>query len=106
MAHGPAISRGVDAVLHLAARHSTPDASWEEALGSYNMTLNVLTAAATVRAPAGVLIVEPCHGWLQDQPLAARMGPGKLTAQTEPAPGTRAGSMASAMHSLAYGTSR
>ena len=41
---------GVDAVLHLAARHSTPDASWEEALGSYNMTLNVLTAAAMARA--------------------------------------------------------
>lgn len=77
-------------MLHLAARHSTPDASWEEALGSYNMTLNVLTAAATHGARRLVFSSSNhAMGGYKDQPLAARMGPGKLTAQTEPAPGTR-----------------
>lgn len=98
---------GVDAVLHLAARHSTPDASWEEALGSYNMTLNVLTAAATHGARRLVFSSSNhAMGGYKDQPLAARMGPGKLTAQTEPAPGTRWFDGQRDVHSLAYGTSK
>ena len=45
-------------------------------------------------------------GGYKDQPLAARMGPGKLTAQTEPAPGTRWFDGQRDVHSLAYGTSK
>ena len=94
-------------MLHLAARHSTPDASWEEALGSYNMTLNVLTAAATHGARRLVFSSSNhAMGGYKDQPLAARMGPGKLTAQTEPAPGTRWFDGQRDVHSLAYGTSK
>lgn len=98
---------GADAVLHLAARHSTPDASWEEALGSYNMTLNVLTAAAT--HGVGRLVYSSSNhamGGYKDLPLAAGMGPGKLTAATEPAPGTRWFDGEREVHSLAYGTSK
>lgn len=98
---------GVDAVLHLAARHSTPDASWEEALGSYNMTLNVLTTAATHGARR-LVFASSNHamGGYKDPPLAAAMGPGKLTASTEPAPGTRWFDGEREVHSLAYGTSK
>ncbi|MBB1629136.1 NAD-dependent epimerase/dehydratase family protein [Achromobacter sp. UMC71] len=98
---------GVDAVLHLAARHSTPDASWEEALGSYNMTLNVLTAAAT-HGVRRLVYSSSNHamGAYKDQPLAATIGPGKLTAATEPAPGTRWFDGERDVHSLAYGTSK
>lgn len=98
---------GMDAVLHLAARHSTPDASWEEALGSYNMTLNVLTAAATHGARR-LVFASSNHamGGYKDLPLAATIGPGKLTSRTEPAPGTRWFDGEREVHSLAYGTSK
>ena len=98
---------GADAVLHLAARHSTPDASWEEALGSYDMTLNVLTAAAT-QGVRRLLFSSSNHamGGYKDLPLAATIGPGKLTARTEPAPGTRWFDGEREVHSLAYGTSK
>ena len=98
---------GADAVLHLAARHSTPDASWEEALGSYDMTLNVLTAAAT-HGVRRLVFSSSNHamGGYKDLPLAATIGPGKLTARTEPAPGTRWFDGEREVHSLAYGTSK
>ncbi|WP_370681923.1 NAD-dependent epimerase/dehydratase family protein [Comamonas sp. GB3 AK4-5] len=98
---------GSNAVLHLAAKHSTPDASWEDALGSYDMTLNVLTAAATY--DVGRLVFSSSNhamGGYKDLPLAASMGPGKLTAHTKPAPGTRWFDGQREVHSLAYGTSK
>lgn len=96
-----------DAVLHLAARHSTPDASWEEALGSYGMTLNTLTAAAT-HGVRRFVFASSNHamGGYKDLPLSATLGPGKLTAQSEPAPGTRWFDGLRDVDSLAYGTSK
>lgn len=96
-----------DAVLHLAAKHSTPDASWEDALASYNMTLNVLTAAAT-HDVSRLVFSSSNHtmGGYKDAPLAAAMGPGKLTAHTKPAPGTRWFDGQREVYSLAYGTSK
>ena len=58
------------------------------------------------RAPAGVLIVEPCHGWLQGPAAGRAHGPRQLTAQTELAPGTRWFDGQRDVHSLAYGTSK
>lgn len=97
----------VDAVLHLAARNSMPDASWEEALSSYDMTLNVLTAAAE-QGVRRLVFSSSNHamGGYKDPPLAAAMGPGKLTAKTEPAPGTQWFDGQRDVHSLAYGTSK
>ncbi|MFY0475898.1 NAD-dependent epimerase/dehydratase family protein [Achromobacter marplatensis] len=99
--------KNVDAVLHLAARNSTPDASWEEALGSYDMTLNVLTAAAEHGVRRFVFSSSNhAMGGYKDLPLAAEMGPGKLTANTAPAPGTQWFDGQRHVHSLAYGTSK
>lgn len=96
-----------DAVLHLAARHSTPDASWEEALGSYSMTLNTLTAAATHGARRFVFASSNhAMGGYKDLPLSAALGPGGLTAAHAPAPGTRWFDGVREVHSLAYGTSK
>ena len=97
----------VDAVVHLAARHSTPDASWEEALASYGMTLNVLTAAATHGARR-LFFSSSNHvmGGYKDEPLAASMGPGRLTVRCEPAPGTRWFDGEREVHALAYATSK
>ncbi len=97
----------VDAVIHLAAIHSTPDATWEQALASYGMTLNVLQAAAT-RGVHRFVFASSNHamGAYKDQPLAGTIGPGKLVAELDPAPGTRWHNGIEAVHSLAYGTSK
>ncbi|CAJ0786571.1 Uronate dehydrogenase [Ralstonia condita] len=97
----------VDAVIHLAAIHSTPDATWEQALASYGMTLNVLEAAAT-RGVRRLVFASSNHamGAYKDQPLAGTIGPGKLVAELDPAPGTRWHNGIEEVHSLAYGTSK
>lgn len=98
---------GVDAVLHFAARHSTPDACWEEALGSYNMTLNTLTEAATHGARRFVFASSNhAMGGYKDLPLSATLGPGGLTTAHSPAPGARWFDGVREVHSLAYGTSK
>ncbi|OZI36626.1 NAD-dependent dehydratase [Bordetella genomosp. 1] len=98
---------GVDAVVHLANRHSTPDASWQDALGSYDMTLNVLTAAATHGAQR-LFFASSNHamGGYKDPPLSGLMGPGRLTPDLEPAPGTRWFDGERNADSLAYGTAK
>jgi len=98
---------GVDAVIHLAAIHSTPDATWEQALASYGMTLNVLKAAAT-RGARRFVFASSNHamGAYKDQPLAGAIGPGKLVAELDPAPGTRWHNGIEEVYSLAYGTSK
>ena len=97
----------VDAVIHLAAIHSTPDATWEQALASYGMTLNVLQAAAT-HGVRRFVFASSNHamGAYKDQPLAGTIGPGKLTAELPPAPGTRWNNGTEDVYSLAYGTSK
>jgi len=97
----------VDAIIHLAAIHSTPDATWEQALASYGMTLNVLQAAAT-RGVRRFVFASSNHamGAYKDQPLAGTIGPGKLTAELDPAPGTRWHNGIEEVYSLAYGTSK
>ncbi|MGM3277618.1 NAD-dependent epimerase/dehydratase family protein [Ralstonia sp. 24A2] len=97
----------VDAIIHLAAIHSTPDATWEQALASYGMTLNVLEAAAT-RGVRRFVFASSNHamGAYKDQPLAGTIGPGQLTAELAPAPGTRWNNGIEDVYSLAYGTSK
>src|SRR3712207_4207926 len=41
---------GADAVVHLAAQNPYPDSPWSDACASFDMTLNVLGAAASARA--------------------------------------------------------
>jgi nucleoside-diphosphate-sugar epimerase len=97
----------VDAVIHFAALHPLPDATWQQALASYDMTLNLLLEAVKNNVQRFVFASSNhAMGAYKDLPLAATMGPGKLTADLAPAPGTRWHNGEHEEHSLAYGTSK
>lgn len=98
---------GVDAVLHFAAIQPTPDATWQEAMASYDMTLGVLTAAAA-HGVGRFVFASSNHvmGGYKDQPLAGRMGPGKLTTTLPVAPGTHWHNGVGMVDSTAYATSK
>lgn len=98
---------GVDAVLHFAAIQPTPDATWQQAMASYDMTLGVLSAAAA----SGVrrfVFASSNHvmGGYKDAPLAGGMGPGKLTTALPVAPGTHWHNGEEQVDSTAYATSK
>jgi nucleoside-diphosphate-sugar epimerase len=98
---------GVDAVVHLAALYPQPDASWSQSLASFDMTANLLLAAAE----AGVerfVFASSNHvmGGYKDAPLSEAIGPGRLTTALEPAPGTRWHDGARMLDSTPYSTSK
>jgi len=97
----------VDSVIHFAALHPLPDATWAQSLASYDMTLNLLLEAVTQNVERFVFASSNhAMGAYKDQPLAAQMGPGLLTTDLLPAPGTRWYNGVHEEHSLAYGTSK
>ncbi len=71
----------VQAVVHFAALNPYPDASWDEAAVSIDMTLNVALAAAGSPAVERFVFATSNHvmGRYKDDPLAATVGPGTLT---------------------------
>ena len=71
----------VQAVVHFAALNPYPDASWDEAAVSIDMTLNVALAAADSPAVERFVFATSNHvmGRYKDDPLAATVGPGTLT---------------------------
>ncbi len=78
-----------DAVVHFAAKNPFPEATWDDANTSLDMTINVALAAAE----AGVrrfVFVSSNHvmGRSKDEPLASRIGPGELTTDLPHAVGT------------------
>jgi len=81
---------GADAVVHLAAQNPDPDAPWSDAAASFDMTLNVVQAAAA----AGVrrlVFASSNHvmGRYKDSPLSDGLAPGQLRTDLAPGPGTR-----------------
>jgi nucleoside-diphosphate-sugar epimerase len=81
---------GVDAVVHFAAQNPYPDAPWTDACASFDMTLNMLAAAAQANARR-VVLASSNHvmGQYKDAPLADSLAPGGLTTSLPPGPGTR-----------------
>ncbi|MEJ1159789.1 NAD-dependent epimerase/dehydratase family protein [Prosthecomicrobium sp. N25] len=79
----------VDALVHFAAANPSPDASWEESVVSYDMTAN-LVAAALAGPVKRFVFATSNHvmGQYKDPPRADRIGPGRLTTDLEPGPGT------------------
>ena len=71
----------VEAVVHFAADNPYPDASWDEAAVSIDMTLNVALAAAASPAVDRFVFATSNHvmGRYKDDPLAATVGPSALT---------------------------
>ncbi len=78
-----------DAVVHFAAKNPFPEATWDDANTSLDMTVNV----ALVTAETGVgrfVFVSSNHvmGRYKDEPLARTIGPGELTTGLQHAVGT------------------
>jgi nucleoside-diphosphate-sugar epimerase len=102
----------VDAIVHFAAQNPYPDAPWRDAAISYDITLNLVGAAA-LAAGAGqgskrVVFASSNHvmGRYKDAPLADGIGPGTLTTDLEPAPGTRWHDGQKIVEGSAYGVSK
>ena len=96
-----------DAVVHLAARNPQPDASWAESMASFDMTANLLLAAAQAGLQRFVFASSNhVMGGYKDPPLADGMGPGRLTTALPPAPGTRWHNGTSMIDSIAYSMSK
>ena len=70
----------VEAVVHFAAHNPYPDASWDEAAISIDITLNVALAAADSPSVERFVFATSNHvmGRYKDNPLAATVGPGTL----------------------------
>ncbi len=78
-----------EAVVHFAAKNPFPEATWDDANTSLDMTVNVALAAAE----AGVgrfVFVSSNHvmGRYKDEPLASTIGSGELTTDRSHAVGT------------------
>jgi nucleoside-diphosphate-sugar epimerase len=78
-----------EAVVHFAAQNPFPEASWNDANRSLDMTMNVVQAAVD----AGVerfVFTSSNHvmGRYKDEPLASTIGPGLLTTNLEQGVGT------------------
>ncbi len=79
--------QGIDAVVHLAAQHPYPSATWEDAAVSLQMTLNMLDAARTAGV-ARFVFASSNHvmGRYKDRDEANI--PGSLSPDTPPLVGT------------------
>jgi nucleoside-diphosphate-sugar epimerase len=98
---------GVDGVVHLAAQNPWPDAPWEDAAASFDMTANLVEAAAE----AGVrrlVFASSNHvmGQYKDPPLADGLAAGGLRTDLPPGPGTRQFNGRQVVQPSAYATSK
>ena len=80
-----------DAVVHLAAQNPYPEASWEDAVASFDMTMNIVDLAAESAAARTKRLVfassnHVMGGYKESDPSLA---PGTLTTTMPPHPGTR-----------------
>ncbi|MBX3010169.1 MAG: NAD(P)-dependent oxidoreductase [Caldilineaceae bacterium] len=96
-----------DAVVHFAAQNPYPEASWEEAAISLDMTLHVANAAVA-NGVQRVVFATSNHvmGGYKDDPLWQQLGPGGLTPNLPPAVGTRWHTGQQEMDSTAYATAK
>ncbi|HEY8565816.1 MAG TPA: NAD(P)-dependent oxidoreductase [Beijerinckiaceae bacterium] len=97
----------VDAVVHFAAQNPYPGASWDDACLSFDMTANLLSAAAETGVRR-VVFASSNHvmGRYKDPPLADEIGPGRLTTALTPGPGTRWTVRGEPIDGVAYAASK
>ena len=98
----------VESVVHFAALNPYPDATWQEAAISYDMTLNIGHAAADSLLVERLVFATSNHvmGRYKDSPLAESIGPGQLTEALDPAVGTVVLVGSEVSDSTAYATSK
>ena len=99
--------KGVDAVVHFAARNPVPDSSWKEVSDSFDMTVN-LGFACLAQGVGRYVFCSSNHamGQYKDGALAASMTPGALREDLPPAPGTCWNDGTKDIDSTAYGASK
>jgi len=98
---------GTDTLFHLAARNPFPDASWQDAQASFQMTMAVVQAAIASGVHRLVLASSNhVMGGYKDLPLATMIGPGCLTEALPPAPGTMCHVGGRLIPGTAYATSK
>jgi len=78
-----------DAIVHFAAKNPYPEAAWNDANTSFDMTLHVAMAAVEAGVER-VVFASSNHvmGRYKDEPLAGTIGPGELTTGLEHGVGT------------------
>ena len=97
----------VDAAVHFAAQNPYPDAPWSDASASFDMTLNMLGAAAGASVRR-VVFASSNHvmGQYKDPPLADGLVPGGLTTSLSPGPGSRWFNGRETVQGFAYAASK
>jgi NAD(P)-dependent dehydrogenase (short-subunit alcohol dehydrogenase family) len=97
----------VDAVVHFAAPNPYPDAPWSDACASFDMTLNMLAAAARA-GTRRVVFASSNHvmGQYKDPPLCDGLTAGALTTALPPGPGMRWFSGREMVQGFAYAASK
>jgi nucleoside-diphosphate-sugar epimerase len=83
----PGALAGIDAVIHLAAQNPYPDASWEDASASFDMTAKLSEACANASV-SRLVFASSNHvmGGYKDTPVA--LSDGELTTDLPPRVGT------------------
>jgi nucleoside-diphosphate-sugar epimerase len=105
---GPALPdalAGTDAVIHLAAQNPYPDATWEEASASFDMTAKLSEACAKTNV-SRVVFASSNHvmGGYKDTPIA--LSDGGLTTDLPPLVGTLVKTAEGVIDSTAYATAK
>jgi len=78
-----------DVVVHFAAKNPYPEASWDDANASLDMTMNIALAAVDAGCDRFVFASSNhVMGRYKDDPLAGTIGPGRLTTDLSHAVGT------------------
>jgi nucleoside-diphosphate-sugar epimerase len=105
---GPALTdvlAGMNAVVHLAAQNPYPDASWEDASASFDMTARLVEASA--RAGLRRFVFASSNhvmGGYKDTPVAQSVG--GLSTRLPPLVGTRVKTSEGLMDSTAYAAAK
>lgn len=98
---------GIDAAVHFAAQNPYPNAPWTDACASFDMTLNMLGAAAQAEVRR-VVFASSNHvmGQYKDPPLSEGFAQGTLTTALPPGPGTTWFNGREIVQGAAYATSK
>ena len=98
----------IDAIVHFAARNPFPEATWEEAAISLDMTLFLIDAARKSGRVKRFVFASSNHimGRYKDEPLASTLSPGGLRTDLPPGVGAVWHTGLQAMDSTAYATAK
>jgi nucleoside-diphosphate-sugar epimerase len=101
----PGALAGIDAVIHLAAQNPYPDASWEDASASFDMTAKLIEACANASV-SRLVFASSNHvmGGYKDTPVA--LSDGELTTDLPPRVGTLVKTSEGLIDSTAYAAAK